>query len=104
MRTVRAFVLGLLLAPAILQAKVQVDCNTPRRPEIYYVLPWNAFSTNEAVLRANILRLGIPVPFGQAANLPEGSYYVFPVCPRVGLYLQGKPVGSNQSGVTVGCP
>ena len=107
MRKVRLVLLGLLLAPGALEAKVEVECNSPRRPETYWVVPQraaDAYASNLPLLRRKIPELGYELPMGEPANLPEGRYYLYPVCPNIGIYPQGKLVSSSQTRVTIGCP
>jgi hypothetical protein len=103
----RSAVLCLLLAPSALQAKVQVLCDSPNKPESYWVVPAedaDPYSSNPALLRSRIPEIGYSHSMGESANLPEGRYYLFPVCPNVGIWPPGKFVSSTETHTTIRCP
>jgi hypothetical protein len=106
---IRATVLGLLLVPSAVQAKVQILCDSARRPEIYWVVyegdvDMETYSSRPDLLRSMIPRLGYRRSMNDPPNLPEGGYYLFPVCPNVGISPPGKYVSSSETSTTIRCP
>lgn len=107
LRKARLTLIVLLLVPAVAQAKVRVSCDSPRRAETFWAVRQElvrGISTNLPLLLSSIPRLGYLLSIGEPANLPEGRWYLFPVCPDIGIYPQGKLVSSVEERTTIRCP
>jgi len=107
LRKIAGTMAGLLLASGTLQAKVQVNCDSANKPEAYWVVAEEDVSpylSNPTALRSRVVQMGYPHAMGEPANLPEGRYYLFAVCPNIGITPPGKFVSSTETSATIRCP
>jgi hypothetical protein len=104
--------LAITLPPSAAHAAVQVipDPRSRSQPERYWVIRSETADEYDGRPRGLLLskfsRLAYgPWPISRPAPLRRGNYYIYPVCPGIGTWPEGRsPARSSDRSVMIKCP